>query len=279
MMVEWLTIGDARLTCGDCFDALPTMPLESIDVLITSPRYNVGIDYGAGCSDSTDWPTYYDEMHRLLVLSYSIMRDGGVLAINVPKDVRLHREEISVLNKRVEKISNRIDSLCAEVGFLPREAIVWVKGKEDTGPISTTFAMGSDNNIYIRPVCEMILLHSKGRYYYDNGTGRRGVKTVPFLEETKDVWWNVPARNNGHPTSFPIDIPSRLIKMFTCLKDGARVPVVLDPFMGSGTTGVAAIQLGRKFIGIEISPNYFQIAVKRITEAQQQLRLGLIGEW
>jgi site-specific DNA-methyltransferase (adenine-specific) len=131
--------------------------------------------------------------------------------------------------------------------------------------------MVSDNNIYIRPVCEMILLHSKGRYYYDGGTGRRGKREVPWLDETKDVWWNVPAHKNGHPAPFPVEIPSRLIQLFTCTRK--RVPIVLDPFCGSGTTGVACIQTGRNFIGIELDAGYCEIARRRCAAAEMQGRL------
>jgi site-specific DNA-methyltransferase (adenine-specific) len=265
-------VGNVTLYNEDAFDVMARLPEASVDLIVTSPRYNVGMDYGE-LSDDTDWPTYYAEMERFLTLSYRLLRDGGVIAINVPKEVRLRRDSIEQIGRRVEKIAVRVELMCERLGFLPREAIVWVKGKEDTGPIATSYAMGSDNNIYVRPTCEMILLHSKSRYYYDNGTGRRGTKDVPFLDETKDVWWNVPARQNGHPAAFPVEIPQRLIQMFTCLKDGARIPVVLDCFMGSGSTGVAAVRTGRDFIGCEINRRFFENARGRIAGTALQLPL------
>lgn len=252
-----------------------TLPDGCVDAVVTSPRYNVGIDYGPMVNDKTDWVTYYSEMGRFIVEAKRLLCAGGVLALNVPKEVRLRRDSILALGRRVEKISVRLEVMCEDAGLLPRESIVWAKGVEETGPISTTYAMGSDNNIYVRPTCEMILLWSKDRYYYDNGTGRRGTEDVPFLEETKDVWWNIPAHKNGHPAPFPEAIPTRLIRMFTCLKPGRRVPVILDPFMGSGTTMMACLNTGRDGIGIEINPGYYNIAKRRIEQAQAQLALPL----
>jgi len=266
-------MSEVKLYLGDCLDILPALEAGSVDAVVTSPRYNVGIDYGEYVDDNTSWATYYQEMEKFLRESLRILKPGGILALNVPKEVRLRKENIERYGRRVEKVATRLELMCEEMGFLPREAIVWVKSTESTGPIATTYAMGSDNNIYIRPTCEMILLHSKERYYYDNGTGRRGTKDVPFLDETKDVWWNIPAKRNGHPAPFPIEIPERLIKLFTCMKDGAVIPTILDPFMGSGTTGVACVKTGRNFIGIEIDPDYYAIAEKRIAEAQMQPRL------
>lgn len=224
----------------------------------------MGIDYGELVADLTDWGAYYKEMRAFLLEAKRLLKPGGVLAVNVPKEVRLRKDVIEATGRRVEKISVRIDLMCEEIGLLPRESIVWVKGKNE--PIATTTAMGADNNIYIRPVCEMILLHSKDRYHYDNGTGRRGSKDVPFLDETKDVWWNIPAHRREHPAPFPIEIPRRLIQMFTCLKEGQPPPIIFDPFMGSGTTLVAARELGRKSIGIDISRKYCEIAKGKLAQ-------------
>lgn len=262
----------------DAYSVMRRLPHGSVDLIVTSPRYNVGKDYGDAVPDTTSWDAYYEEMGEFLALAHLVLVDGGVLALNVPKEVRIPKEQIPVLGRRVEKIATRLDIMAEQAGYLPREAIVWVKGSEQSGPIATSNAAGSDNNIYIRPTCEMILLHSKGRYYYDNGTGRRGKDEVPWLEETKDVWWQVPARGGGHPAPFPVEIPLRLINLFTCTKEGRRTPVVFDPFMGSGTTGVAAITLKRDFIGCEINPDFFNLAKTRIYGVPMPLSDDLMRE-
>ncbi len=81
----------------------------------------------------------------------------------------------------------------------------------------------------------------------------------------------LPGKRNGHPANFPIELPLRLIELFTHASDAT----ILDPFMGSGTTGVACVQTGRNFIGIEIDPGYYAIAEKRIKQAQLQIRMTI----
>jgi len=244
---------------GDYRDILPH--LEPVDLVVTSPRYNVGIEYDVRCNDATPWATYYEEMRQFLVETFQMLKSGGILALNVPKEVRQ-----KILSRRVEKVAAHLDILCEEIGYLPRESIVWAKGSPQTGPIASTYAMGSDNNVYLRFTCEMILLHSKDRYFYDNGTGRRGAIDVPFLEESKDLWWIMPEHRSEHPCPFPLEIPLRLIKMFSCMKIGAMVPVTLDPFMGRGTTLRAAKVLGRRAIGIDVSERYCEIAAKWLSQ-------------
>jgi site-specific DNA-methyltransferase (adenine-specific) len=142
-----------------------------------------------------------------------------------------------------------------------REPIVWIKGSEGNA-ICTTHAMGCDSDPYFRPAHEVILIGSKGRWFHRGGTGRRGTIAMPFADETKDVWFIPPVSTALHPATFPIDIPSRLIKLFTHSKDA----VVLDPFLGSGTTCYCAKKLNRYSIGIEISEKYCEIAAKRCSQ-------------
>lgn len=249
--------------CADCLTILPKIPEKSIDLVVTSPPYNVGKEYEARLS----WPDYYQWMKELFGPVKILMKPGAVFALNIPKDIKLSHEDLGKYGRRIEKIADRLSvMLMDDIGLLPRESIIWVKGP-DGQAIATNFAMGSDNNIYLRRTCEEILLHSKDRYYYDGGTGRRGRKDVPFLDETKDVWHINPVRQNGHPCPFPREIPDRLIKLFTLNRK--YDPVVVDFLMGSGTTLVAAKQLGRKYIGIEIEEKYCAIAKQRL--AQEEL--------
>jgi site-specific DNA-methyltransferase (adenine-specific) len=246
--------------CGDAREVLPL--LSGIDLVVTSPPYNVGMGY-ASYLDALSWSDYYAMLEMVARLCLVALRDGGIMAVNLPKEVRLRREHPDFQSRRVEKVGEKFDLMCEQIGFLPREAIVWVKGSLEN-PLSTTFAMGSDNNIYIRPTCELILLHSKARYYCDGGTGRRGRNDVPFLAETKDVWEIGGGRDAEHPATFPAEIPSRLIRMFTLGRK--YTPVILDPFMGIGTTLKVAKDLGREAIGIELDEKYCEIAVKRLAQ-------------
>lgn len=247
---------------ADCREILPLLP--KVDLVATSPPYNVGKEYETVLT----WPEYYLFMRQWLVCAIDAMKDGAVLALNLPKEVKHTREQIEQYSRRVEKIGEKIDLMCEEIGYLPREAIVWAKGSEGQ-PISTNYKMGSDNNLYIRAVSEFILLHSKARYYYDGGTGRRGKAVVPFQDETKDIWWIPAAHSNGHPCPWPAEIPTRLIKMFTLINKFK--PIVLDPFLGSGTTAYCAKKLNRLCIGIEIEEKYCEIAANRCRQTVMKL--------
>ena len=263
------------IVTGDCLKVMEQMPDECVDLVVTSPTYNCGKNYGELVNDRLLWPQYYRWIKSSLHEIHRVLKLGGVLALNLPKEVRIPLSRRTKTERRVEKVGERVDLLCEDIGFLPREVIIWAKGSEGNA-ICPVYAMGSDNNIYIRSVSEMILLHSKGRYWYDGGTGRRGAKDVPFLEESKDVWWIPTAPLNGHPCSFPEEIPSRLMQMFTNLRpDKDFYPIVFDPFIGSGTTAVAAKKLGRHYFGCDINPDYVAMARQRIAHETlgQQLEL------
>lgn len=250
---------------GDCLDILPKLAATSVDLVVTSPPYNVGLDYGNLVDDRRPWAVYYGWLEDILQQLYRVLKPGGVLALNLPKEVRLPKADIDRLGRRIEKVAGRVEDICDRLGYLPRESVVWAKGPAGL-PIAVGHKTGSDNNIYLRSTCEMILLYSKERYYIEGGTGRRGKKDVPWEDETKDVWWIPPVpRRAGQPPAFPLEIPRRLINLFTMLRpDKGFTPLVLDPFAGQGTTGVATHQLGRNFTGIEINPDWARQANARI---------------
>jgi site-specific DNA-methyltransferase (adenine-specific) len=165
---------------GDCLDILPSFPASCVDLVVTSPPYNVGLDYGLLVDDRRPWAEYYEWLEQVLASLYRVLKSGGVLALNVPKEVKLPHDQIETEGQRVQKIATLADGMCARLGYLPRESIVWVKGNEGM-PISSTSKTGSDNNIYLRSVAEMILLYSKGslllrRWHWTAWRRRRAVE-------------------------------------------------------------------------------------------------------
>jgi DNA modification methylase len=148
-----------------------------------------------------------------------------------------------------------------EIGFLMRGEIIWNKGNS-ASPSTAWGSWQSPANPTLRDVHEYILIFSKGIFSRKNPAKRR--KTISreeFLEFTKSIWTfaAVPAKRTGHPAPFPLDLPYRLIQLYTY-----KGEVVLDPFIGSGQTAIAAIQSKRKYIGYELDENYMLLAKNRI---------------
>jgi site-specific DNA-methyltransferase (adenine-specific) len=153
-----------------------------------------------------------------------------------------------------------------DLGFLMRGEIIWDKAAS----ASTSTAWGSwksATNPTLRDTHEYILVFSKGGFRREKINGREN--TIPkdkFLELTKSVW-AIPsesAKKIGHPAPFPVELPHRLIQLYTFSEE-----VVLDPFMGSGQTAIAALKAGRRYVGYETSAEYIDLAQKRICEWQK----------
>jgi DNA modification methylase len=276
-----VTLERNRVYCLDCLDGLPLIESGSVDLVVTSPPYNCRKDYGV-VGDELPWPEYYSFLKRVLGECYRVLVPGGVIAVNVPNVVRWQfdhkfrdtwsdydaeykgrREGVVFQGKgRIEPLGLNVFFMMRELDKHMREPITWVKGGEDNA-ICSSYQMGCDSDPYMRPAQEMILLGSKGRWFHDGGTGRRGKDAVPFLDYTKDVWHITPRREVEHPAVFPLEIPLRLIRLFVH-RGGA---CVLDPFMGLGTTAVAAKREDVDFIGFEKNPVSARLAAKNVEQS------------
>jgi DNA modification methylase len=149
------------------------------------------------------------------------------------------------------------------LGFLMRGEIIWNKAAGGS-PSTAWGSWRSAKNPTLRDVHEYIMVFSKSMYGR-KGEGRAStISRDEFLEFTKSVWTfpAEPARKVGHPAPFPVELPYRLIQLYTFEGD-----VVLDPFMGSGQTAIAALRAKRRYVGYEIDPEYVKLAEKRIGEA------------
>jgi DNA modification methylase len=150
-------------------------------------------------------------------------------------------------------------------GFLMRGEIIW--NKAASASASTAWgSWQSASNPTLRDVHEYVLVFSKGSFRRPRGEDKRDtISREQFLEWTKSVW-TFPAesaRKVGHPAPFPVELPYRLIQFYTYAGE-----VVLDPFMGSGQTALAAIKAGRRFVGYETSAEYVALAKARIEQGK-----------
>lgn len=276
---------DLRL--GDCLELFPSISDSSVDLIVTSPPYNCRKDYGV-FDDQMAWGEYYAWMNKVLGECYRVLRAGGTLALNVPMVIKWQREhkfshtwsdfdptyknhrgnEKWTGKGRIEPVGIRLFEMMRAFDSHVREPIVWVKGSEGNA-ITSGYQMGCDSDPYIRSAHEHIWLGSKGRWFHRGGTGRRGKEAIPDWDSCKDVWFISPDRSNHHPAPFPKEIPARLIRLFVHAKDA----VVCDPFMGKGTTALAAIEADVSFVGFELNRPFYDYAQERI---QTQLALPMV---
>ena len=147
-----------------------------------------------------------------------------------------------------------------EIGFNMRGEIIWNKAAS-ASPSTAWGSWQSAANPTLRDIHEYILIFSKGDYKREKGKKENTISKEQFMEWTKSIWTMnaVSAKKIGHPAPFPEELPFRLIQLYSFVGD-----VILDPFMGSGTTAIDALKSNRKFVGYDISQEYLDLAAKRI---------------
>jgi site-specific DNA-methyltransferase (adenine-specific) len=226
------------------------LPENSVALMVTSPPYNVGKDY----DEDLTLDEYLDFLGKVLEETHRVLVPGGRVAFNV---ANLGRKPYIPLNAHVAR-------LAADIGFLMRGEIIWVKGKASNGSCAWGSWLSAVNPT-LRDMHEYVLIFSKERF----DRPEKGCSTIAredFLSATISVWTIPPesARRVGHPAPFPVALVERLIQLYTFQDD-----VVLDPFMGSGSTAVAAVRCGRLYVGYEIDPSYVATCERRVAEARE----------
>lgn len=235
-MSQPVTIGNATLYLGDSMEVLPTLP--KVDAVITDPPYGIVHDFGEQKrKDGTralSWEWDGEDTHQTIRSALTaalerLNRPGNAFAFSGFDTLEISRE------------------IFREAGMTPKPW-AWVKQCPPPPMPGNRWPSGFE------VAC---LGYDSGAYFGDKNPGRRNVMTADALR----------AGNNekaGHPTQKPLAVMRHIIDSLV-----APGMTALDMFMGSGTTGVAAVQMGRKFIGIEREPKYFEIACRRIEDAQR----------
>lgn len=234
---------------------------ESVHLIVTSPPYNAGVRYD-GYDDRMGWDAYWQDLidpalaecHRALV-------NGGRIAVNIANVCRT--EDGWPL-----QVVPRLWQALTDAGFLPRETLTWVKANHQDEAIvgNDSTAWGSwcsASNPVLRAVAEPVLIASKGTYRREQGLS--DLTREEFMAWTRNVWFITTGHKDQylkHPAMFPQDLPRRLIKLYSYVGD-----VVLDPFVGSGTTVRAARDVGRHGIGLDLSARYCRLAAGRASQA------------
>jgi site-specific DNA-methyltransferase (adenine-specific) len=244
LMAHWLH----QVHCGDCIEIMNRMPIGSVDLIVTSPPYNLrnstgnGMKNGSGgkwenaalikgYADSTDdmpHEKYVGWQRNCLTAMMRVLSENGAIFYN-------HKWRV-----QGGLLQDRSDIVC---GFPVRQIIIWQR----EGGINF-------NSGYFLPTYEVIYLICKP-----------GFKLAPKANAMGDVWRIPQESNNPHPAPFPVELAQRCIESTTA-------KVILDPFMGSGSSAIAAEALGRQWIGIEISKDYCKLANERLEAARKLLK-------
>lgn len=234
------------------------LPDNCLHLMITSPPYNVTKEY----DDDLSLQEYLELLQKVFTETHRVLVHGGRACVNV---ANLGRRPYLPL-------SDFISTMMLEIGFQMRGEIIWHKGA-GAGVSMAWGSWQSAANPVLRDLHEYILIFSKGSFARQKPPDKENtIAKEQFLEWTKSVWTMNPesAKRVGHPAPFPVELPYRLIQLYSFKGD-----IVLDPFMGSGSTALAALQAERKYVGYEINPEYVALAEKRLLPLRAQLRLDI----
>ena len=256
---------DEPFRCGSSTD-MADVPDGSVALVVTSPPYFAGKQYEEEL-EADGVPASYIEYLEMLTDVFRecarTLEPGGRIAVNV---ANLGRKPYRSLSADVIRI------LQDDLGLLLRGELIWEKAKGAGGNCAWGSFRSAANPV-VRDVTERVIVASKGRFDRALTVKQREARGLPhrttistddFMALTLDVWSIPPesARRVGHPAPFPVELPEQLIRLYTFADD-----LVLDPFMGSGSTLVAAARLGRRYVGYDLDPAYVEVARARVADA------------
>lgn len=229
-----------KIICGDCVEVMQKMPDKSIDLAVTSPPYNLKNSTGNGMKDGRGGKWANAKLQNGYTHHDDCMPHEKYVAWQrkcLEEMMRLLKDNGAIFYNHKWRVQNGLlqDRQDIVSGFPVRQIIIWHRN----GGINF-------NKGYFLPTYEVIYLIAK-----------KGFKLAPKANAFGDVWDIGQDLNNPHPASYPVELMERII-------GSTDAEVVLDPFMGSGTTAIAAKKLGRKYIGIDLSPEYCKMAEDRI---------------
>ncbi|MXX11292.1 MAG: site-specific DNA-methyltransferase [Nitrospira sp. SB0667_bin_9] len=244
LMQTWLN----KVHCGDCVDLMGKMPVESVDLIVTSPPYNLRNSTGNGMKDGRGgkwanarliegYETHEDCMPHEEYVAWQRECLAGMMRVLKDTGAIFYNHKWRVQDGLIQDRHDIVD------GFPVRQILIW---QRDGG---LNFNPG-----YFLPTYEVIYLICKPKF-----------KLVPKANAVGDVWKIPQESNNPHPAPFPVELVQRCIQ-------STDAAIVLDPFMGSGSTAIAAEICGRNWIGFDVSKDYCKLANERI-EANRRLLL------
>lgn len=245
---EAIIINDDLLTTN-------TIGSDSIDLIVTSPPYNVDIQYGSN-RDDISYEMYLEFSNEWMSRCFEWLRSDGRFCLNVPLDKNKGGHQ---------SVGADLTTIAKEIGYQYHSTIVWNEGN-----ISRRTAWGSWMSAsapYVIAPVELIIVLYKQSWKKTSGSRDSDITRDEFMAWTNGLWTfnGESAKRVGHPAPFPVELPTRAIKLFSYVGD-----TVLDPFLGSGTTMIAAAQNNRFGVGIDIDEGYCSLARSRVKAAMQK---------
>jgi site-specific DNA-methyltransferase (adenine-specific) len=247
-MRVWTEIEGIQIINGDFLTA--NIPENKVDLIVTSPPYNVGIQYNTH-NDATSYTNYLRWSKKWIKKAYQLTKKDGRMCLNIPLDKNKGGQQ---------SVYADITTIAKKVGWKYHSTIIWNEGN-----ISRRTAWGSwmsaSAPYVIAPVETIVVLYKE--VWKKEKRGKSDITKEEFIEWTNGLWTfsGESKKKVGHPAPFPIELPKRCIKLFSYVGD-----TVLDPFLGSGSTVIAAHKLNRKAIGVEIDREYFKLSIERISK-------------
>ena len=235
------------------------IPDNCIHLVVTSPPYNAYKEY----DENLSLAEYLTLLHEVFAECYRVLVPGGRMVVNVANLGR----------KPYIPLSSHINLIMHEIGFMHRGEVIWDKSAS-AGSSCAWGSFQSASNPCLRDIHEYLLIFSKGDYKLPRTKTERAegridtIERDEFIKHTKSIW-SFPtesAKRVNHPAPFPVELPRRCIEMYTYAGD-----VVLDPFLGSGTTAVAAKMCGRTYVGLDLSKEYCAIAQERLANTEEYI--------
>lgn len=269
-----------QFIAGDAAEVMASWPDSSVDMVITSPPYWTAVEYEG---QTAHWPTYedyLDDMMKVWSQCARVLRPNGKLCINAPI-MPIPKDVIEQHTRHIKNIAADNEARIIAGTDLERYGLfVWQKqtSKMMFGSYPYPGNILENNtiefiNIYVKP--------GKPPKFSDDAKAANKLSRLEWMDLAQQVWFMYPEdvkREEGHPAPFPEKLPARLMRLYSYgASEGFPGEIIVDPFVGTGTTCVVAQKMKRRWIGIDVNPGYLRFAERRIADARREEPLLLVG--